>query len=255
MAFPAALVLPALALLDSCIAASVIVHTDATSWIRLPVVLTFAYLAYLEVLAAVDFTPSFLLNGIAASAFFVRWIHHANLLWINPINRRDLPLPEAAKKGLSTGLGHLLSAFALTWNLRGIGTKWQTKNIPKWSAFYQPGNPPSRAAFLARQAVLLCWEYLVLDLLFFLPTLQSVEEQQKTFEKGLEFRYLGLTAEQWTVRVASTALTWTLGRIMIQCGHRTLSVIFVGSGLSRPEDWPPLFASIWEAYSLRNFWG
>jgi hypothetical protein len=36
--------------------------------------------------------------------------------------------------------------------------------------------------------------------------------------------------------------------------HSALSIIFVGPGLDTPEEWPPLFGSIAEAYSIRRFW-
>lgn len=37
--------------------------------------------------------------------------------------------------------------------------------------------------------------------------------------------------------------------------HRILSVFFVGVGLDEPEEWPPLWGSPGEMYSMRRFWG
>ncbi|KAF8971274.1 membrane bound O-acyl transferase family-domain-containing protein [Flammula alnicola] len=34
-----------------------------------------------------------------------------------------------------------------------------------------------------------------------------------------------------------------------------LSVIWVGTGISEPRDWPPLVGSVADAYTLRRFWG
>jgi hypothetical protein len=111
-------------------------------------------------------------------------------------------------------------------------------------------------AFLARQLAVLSWQYLTLDFVFFLPTLQSAEELQHLYGKGLEYRYLDLTTEQWVARVSSSLLTWLLvTRILVDGWHRTLSIIFVGSGFLRPDAWPPLFGSVWDAYTLRKFWG
>jgi hypothetical protein len=36
--------------------------------------------------------------------------------------------------------------------------------------------------------------------------------------------------------------------------YKILAMIFVGTGLDEPEDWPPLFGDIREATSIRNFW-
>jgi hypothetical protein len=132
--------------------------------------------------------------------------------------------------------------------------RWQTKNLPNWSAFYPEGKPTNRTGFLARQLALVAWQYLTLDFLYFLPTLQPPEDLERMYGKGLEFRYLDLTTEQWIARVSGITLMWIVARPMIQCWHGTLSVLFVASGLSRPEEWPPLFGSVWDAYSLRKFW-
>lgn len=33
-----------------------------------------------------------------------------------------------------------------------------------------------------------------------------------------------------------------------------LATITVAAGLYEPADWPPMFASLWEGYSVRRFW-
>ncbi|KAH8590776.1 hypothetical protein B0O99DRAFT_300972 [Bisporella sp. PMI_857] len=48
---------------------------------------------------------------------------------------------------------------------------------------------------------------------------------------------------------------WTFYSIGLYKGfHDVLALIFVGSGLDEPEDWPRLFGSIKDATSIRNFW-
>jgi hypothetical protein len=37
--------------------------------------------------------------------------------------------------------------------------------------------------------------------------------------------------------------------------HSLFALFFVGIGLDAPSDWPPLYGSITETYTLRNFWG
>jgi hypothetical protein len=36
--------------------------------------------------------------------------------------------------------------------------------------------------------------------------------------------------------------------------YNTLAMFFVGAGLSTPNDWPSLFGSVFQAYSLRRYW-
>ncbi|KAI0114118.1 membrane bound O-acyl transferase family-domain-containing protein [Nemania sp. FL0031] len=44
--------------------------------------------------------------------------------------------------------------------------------------------------------------------------------------------------------------------IILGATHSSLALIFVGAlGWDSPEEWPPLFGNIAEAYSLRRFWG
>lgn len=37
--------------------------------------------------------------------------------------------------------------------------------------------------------------------------------------------------------------------------HITASIVMVGSGLSQPDVWPPIFGKLANAYSVRRFWG
>jgi hypothetical protein len=74
------------------------------------------------------------------------------------------------------------------------------------------------------------------------------------------------TKETYFRRLTSVTLRETLIRAWIvtyfiwssMCLYTTihdfLSIIFVGSGFDKPEDWPPLFGDIREATSIRNFW-
>ncbi|PSS28041.1 hypothetical protein M430DRAFT_15275 [Amorphotheca resinae ATCC 22711] len=74
------------------------------------------------------------------------------------------------------------------------------------------------------------------------------------------------TKETYFRRLTSVTLRETLIRVWIvtyfiwssMCLYTTihdfLSIIFVGSGFDKPEDWPPLFGDIREATSIRNFW-
>ncbi|KAM6492407.1 Membrane bound O-acyl transferase family domain containing protein [Amanita muscaria] len=43
--------------------------------------------------------------------------------------------------------------------------------------------------------------------------------------------------------------------VSIDMPHRVLGIVVVGSGFKEPRDWVPFFGSVYDAYSLRNFWG
>ncbi|PGH05208.1 hypothetical protein GX51_03107 [Blastomyces parvus] len=163
--------------------------------------------------------------------------HCINILFINPIDAQHAP-------GISIGL-----------NLRGIATSWLAKNTPEFPSYYG-GRHPRRYTFLVRQTAIVTWQYLLIDLLEEAGSAQSPEEIQMVQGPGAEFMYLSATKEQWIARTATTLVSnFVTSRLMVDGVTRLLSIVFVGLGISNPSDWPPLFNSIWDAYTLRNYWG
>ena len=65
-----------------------------------------------------------------------------------------------------------------------------------------------------------------------------------------------ITLREIGIRV-SLAVRWIWIAIYeIEAAHAVLAILFVGIlRLDTEEEWPPLFGSFTEAYSLRNFWG
>nr|GAT53751.1 predicted protein [Mycena chlorophos] len=65
---------------------------------------------------------------------------------------------------------------------------------------------------------------------------------------------LGLTSVGLGWRVLGT-LGWATGAMAgMSAEHVLLSIVFVGSGYSRPRDWPPLFGGFEDVTSVRGFW-
>ncbi|KAH7308974.1 membrane bound O-acyl transferase family-domain-containing protein [Stachybotrys elegans] len=148
----------------------------------------------------------------------------------------------------------VISAARLVVSLRGVNTAWETKNLPQHPGSL--GKQTGRASFLLRQAATLLWQYLFLDLLLESARHEPPENMAKYFGQGMEFEYFSLSREKWVHRVFATFFTWfAVGRVLLDSSWRASSLIFVGLGIDRPENWRPLFGSVWEAYTLRNFWG
>jgi len=54
----------------------------------------------------------------------------------------------------------------------------------------------------------------------------------------------------------SGSLAWAIAMVNGVCLiHTIFAIPLVGLGLSGPGDWPALFGSFWDTYSLRRFWG
>jgi hypothetical protein len=65
-----------------------------------------------------------------------------------------------------------------------------------------------------------------------------------------------VTARETWIRVAFTFRWIWLNFVDVDAAHTFLSIIFVGVlRLDSPEDWPSMFGSPLEAYSLRRYWG
>ncbi|EEQ87592.1 TRI7 protein [Blastomyces dermatitidis ER-3] len=189
------------------------------------------------------YTSSFTLgNNILYSASLASmspalFAHCINILFINPID---------AQHGLGISIG---------LNLRGIGTPWLAKNTPEFPSYYG-GRRPGRFIFLLRQSAIVIWQYLMIDLLEAAGSAQSPEEIQMVQGLGSEFMYLSATKEQLIARIATSLVSnFVMSRMMVDGVARLLSIISVGLRISNPSDWPPLFNSMWDAYTLRNYWG
>jgi hypothetical protein len=242
---------PAFLVLGPAVSALLINYTAKPSisrWLGLGLI---GYICYLTFESSKGLTGNHRDNGVLASAPFLQFCQATNLLLIEAVDQKDLSSLTAA----SNGLAGFFSALGLSFNIRGIGTRWQVKNVPKFPNYYQTQSP-SLVIFYTRQIALIVWLYVLGDLIGFLGTLQSIDEQERVFGEGTEYLFLDATLEQWIARISSSLMTWFLaGRIFMCCYYNIFSLISITLRLSSPKDWPPAFNSVAEAYTLRNFWG
>ena len=71
----------------------------------------------------------------------------------------------------------------------------------------------------------------------YLRRIQSITVRETTIRSWLVFNFIW---SSWAIFTAS---------------HDLLAFVFVALGIDEPEDWPSLYGSISEAYSIRSFWG
>ncbi|KAH7161114.1 membrane bound O-acyl transferase family-domain-containing protein [Dactylonectria macrodidyma] len=179
-----------------------------------------------------------------------------NFLVITRLDENDL-----AKAGVfqSSGFAHkLFRAVYLIFNLRGNGTPWQIKRpnrFPRFFSRHSDNGEPTRASYVIRQMLIIAWQYLFLDVVFQSSLVTPPEDTQRLFGHGKEFIYFEATAEQLAARVVVSITSWLgPGRITIDLAYRGISVLAVVLGFTPPKDWPPLFGSIWDAYTIRGCW-
>ena len=78
---------------------------------------------------------------------------------------------------------------------------------------------------------------------------------QEHFASSAESPFLGASRDHLGVRVAATLLFWAGTYCLLDAGYCFTSMISVAFDLTEPDEWPPLFGSIGDAYSIRRFWG
>jgi hypothetical protein len=146
----------------------------------------------------------------------------------------------------------IYSSLRITMDTRGVGTRWQAKNIPSFPSFSASESHGSRRDYLLRTAAILIWQYFTIDFLWHIYLGLSADQKVQLLET--KFLALDTTLQRLATRIGSILAIGGLLRMIIDCIYRLLSVVAVGFGASL-QDWPPLFGRVRDAYSLRRFWG
>ena len=153
-------------------------------------------------------------------------------------------------------LRQLATAFMLMGSPRGINTPWQIRIVPSFPSCYNhPTRIFTRKRFLARQVLITAWLLLMTHAMMQRYCSYSTRERQHIYGEGAEWRFRGATPRQLAARLEGAVGYLAYAQGKIDSMYRVLSIVHVGFGLSNPEEWPPLFGSIWDAYSIGRFWG
>jgi hypothetical protein len=142
-------------------------------------------------------------------------------------------------------------------SLRGVGTSFEVKHLR-----YPSGKiTQSRLRFLGWNIIVVICQYLIIDFMTSRPD-QSVEDKLRLFGPGTEYLFFRprhlppVSAEDLLVHLGVALSGWgPIGKFFIDIDYRVMSLVSVFLGISTPDQWPLLFGSITETYTLRGFWG
>lgn len=144
--------------------------------------------------------------------------------------------------------------FGVTINPRQVNTRYQVKNVPRWSPD-ELQHVPSRVNFLRRTVTNIFLSYLIVDLC----SLGAQPERNATLfshdKVALFAREDRLTSEEALTRILASLILWLNIYCVFRILHGIIGFLAVGSGLSKVTDWPSPFGQLSEAYSVRQFWG
>lgn len=234
--------------------------------LMLPAILSGAALTLIAAIRTTDITAMHTFIGTEYSPLLaLRVVDLVCLSWV--YYQDDLRDAAATAKNCSTNQSIVLdpSPFKLMnplwWsvdlviNYRQVGTARQVKNIPRFNS-KRPSYIPSRRSFLLFRISRFVLFYLLMD---FVDT-QPVTDAETKFAPGKERIVARILGGKFLLADFTETVSITAGFLVCTCftlmlGYDFLSIVGVGLGVNRVEDWPPLYGSIKEAYSLSRFWG
>lgn len=149
-------------------------------------------------------------------------------------NPKPIPNPERTPWPILTDI------LTLPLALRGVGWSFQAKRVPPASPQTYP-----RRVFILESLSSLTWRYLLID---FLSTLIRYAR----LNPGPDC--IPLTSRGKLEQVAWAAATLAMGAWSMEVIALLAALVAVGTGLSRPAEWPPFFGSVADAWTVRRFW-
>ena len=184
----------------------------------------------------------------------------------------------------ASGVDSLWGLLNCYWMLHAMNTLYLAPVIippecPSWKSAYRiwadpqrrvdlkkPPPPPSNRAWFAIRRIskaLLCWSLHLcliapIIMIYFDFTPEDFAPSRQVLLRRLLFPNTG---PPFTIREIQIRSTWSLYWVwnvylMLDTCHVLLSIIFVAMlRLDAPQEWPSLFGSPTQAYSLRRFWG
>jgi hypothetical protein len=153
---------------------------------------------------------------------------------------------DGQKEGMRTKplKERMVWAFRLFTNPRGVGTNIEaTTHLPPRPSRNEPGK-----TYILKQ---IAW------VAFYCPLWYMVVKFNKwntRFSQELWLAGETLVGYPWWWQFTVWAIIIDAYMAMVVI-HSVVSAISVGLNISKPHDWPPIFASPLEAYTLRRYWG
>ncbi|KAI0315998.1 membrane bound O-acyl transferase family-domain-containing protein [Amylostereum chailletii] len=122
-------------------------------------------------------------------------------------------------------------AFCLDHGFRGVGWTHQVKNVPP-----RPTEHPG--VFIGQCLLRALWYFLLAD-------------AANTYVCAVD----GIHPQGYALRTSISTAWICVTYAMLNSEYLALAALAVALRIGRPEDWPDIFGSASEAFTLRNFWG
>ena len=220
---------------------SMTVFSSKTSiWTRWLIFLPIAIISYY--LVCYTTTGDVVVDLGLGSAILTQLIVAIDYVLITDVQRDVYPKgqpPRAMGADVGASLAtRFCRAFSLYSSPRGVGWSFEPSTLPKPST-------KSRFAFVVSRIT----RVLGCALLAAFASL-AINSNPALSGKTASVRDMG-----WFYHTTGV-FAFALGAVThISLLHSVLAILCVGVGISRPQEWPDLFGSPFNAYSVRRFWG
>ncbi|KAB5522123.1 membrane bound O-acyl transferase family-domain-containing protein [Coniochaeta sp. 2T2.1] len=138
---------------------------------------------------------------------------------------------------------------------RHLNRPSEVKNCPHFSEKDHAYTPSCRKFILSSIATIIaCYAFLDIND----ANAQSNRVPHELFSQDkIPFfsRLSDVTLEEFFVRLTVPVMIAATAYCMLQISYYGVAIVAVGLGVTGVEEWRPLFGSVFEIYSLRNFWG
>jgi len=247
------------ALLVQVLPAVIITLVPASSGsIRLAALLVVAILTIHVILTIHGVVENFTWRTTLAATTAILAFRSCDVLCLNPLSSKDIPRPvredEDGVDPRTQGIleSEVVSAWRLLWNMRGIQTPRAISNVPPFSAS-DHSYVPTWTTFLLRNLVSIAVLALTIDFFASQPP-ANVQTNYSLTKQHLLWRLSEVDSEELLLRIAGTLGFWVNMTCYISVMYSCLAVLFVGLGLDDPIDWPPVYGSLANAWTIRRFW-
>ena len=138
---------------------------------------------------------------------------------------------------------------------RSAGTPWAISHIPP---FYKDDSRrlPTKAEFVywSLRRCVIC--LILVDVVCYMG--RDTSQNALIFNSSriaLFSRLQNVTAEELILRVIASLLHWIVTTLYLHAIYDGVAAAVIGLDFGRMERWPPLYGSVTELYSVRQFWG
>ena len=168
--------------------------------------------------------------------------------------RNDKRLGKKEKSSIPSTFGERLAfGFKVSGSGRGVGTSWEVKNVPHFSAT-DPAYLPPWSTFLLQRSLLMvgCWvahDFAIDAMLNLDPTMLIPSYVPFLSRIG------SVSSSEIYARTVSTLAYWVAQYCIITFFHSLFAVLTVSLKPTELWLWRPCFGDFKQAYSVRKFWG